>query len=113
LEAIKKERMARPKSDEKTFDITVENADLPQLQPASVQTNSAPTDASLDEDSGADDDSSGKGTSVDPALEEAKHILADYVSLWNNDPALSKTEPVNEQVKPAISKAEEVSHVVK
>jgi hypothetical protein len=27
---------------------------------------------------------------LDPTLEEAKHILADYVALWNKEPVISK-----------------------
>jgi carboxyl-terminal processing protease len=93
-EAIKKERAARPKSDEKVFEITLTNADLPQLQPLSLNTNSATPLASSEPafggESDLDEDAAASEPAVDPVLEEAKHILADYIELMNKEPVISK-----------------------
>ena len=92
-DAIKKERMSRPKTDEKTFEITPENADLAQLQPASAKTNSvaaADQPALVDEPDPEIDAAAAAEAALDPALEETKHILADYVALINKEPVISK-----------------------
>jgi carboxyl-terminal processing protease len=92
LEAIKKERLSRPKSDEKTFEITLQNFGLPQLQPAPVKTNSVADVAALgnDIDGDPDADAAASEAVIDPTLEEAKHILADYIAMVNKEPGLSK-----------------------
>lgn len=90
-EAIKKERMSRPKSDEKVFEITLKNVDLAQLQPPSVKTNSVTViDASFDDEADPDEAAAAAEAVIDPVLEEAKHILADYIALWNKEPFISK-----------------------
>jgi carboxyl-terminal processing protease len=91
-EAIKKERLSRKKLDEKVFELTLQNVDLPQLQPLAVKTNSAaagqpvfdePSDAEAESDALANEEM------LDPTLEEAKHILADYMALINKESAIS------------------------
>jgi carboxyl-terminal processing protease len=90
-EAIKKERMSRPKPDGKVFEITLKNMDLPQLQPPSVKTNSldAANQPALGDDADPDADAAAAEAVIDPTLDEAKHILADYVALMNKEPRLS------------------------
>jgi carboxyl-terminal processing protease len=91
-EAIKKERLSRPKSDEKVFEITLQNFGLPQLQPVPVKTNSVPEAPALSNDSDGDPDADAAAAEavIDPTLEEAKHILADYIAMVNKEPSLSK-----------------------
>jgi carboxyl-terminal processing protease len=91
-EAIKKERLARKKSNEKIFEITLQNVDDAQLHPPPVNTNivAAAEAAAFDDDSDPDAEAAAAEGVVDPALEEAKHIMADYVALVNKEPALSK-----------------------
>jgi carboxyl-terminal processing protease len=91
-EAIKKERLARKKSNEKVFELTLQNVDLPQLQPPPVKTNSvaANDDSSFEGDTDLDAETAAAEEVVDPTLEEAKHILADYIALVNKEPVISK-----------------------
>jgi carboxyl-terminal processing protease len=91
-EAIKKERLARKKSNEKVFELTLQNVDLAQLQPPPVKTNSvaAADGPAFGDDSDPDAEAVAAEAVLDPTLEEAKHILADYVALWNKEPVISK-----------------------
>jgi carboxyl-terminal processing protease len=90
-EAIKKERLSRKKSDEKVFEITLQNVDLAQLQPPTVKTNAAAeTTSSFEDDSDADAAEAATEAGADPTLEETRHILADYIGLMNKAPAISK-----------------------
>jgi carboxyl-terminal processing protease len=91
-EAIKKERLARKKSNEKIFELTLQNVDDAQLHPSPVKTNSvAMADApAFDDDSDADVEAATAEGVLDPTLEEAKHILADYIALVNKEPVISK-----------------------
>jgi carboxyl-terminal processing protease len=92
FDAIKKERLSRPKPDEKVFEITLQNVALPQLLPPAVKTNSvaAADQPALGDDSDPDADAAAAEAVIDPTLEEAKHILADYIALVNKQPGLSK-----------------------
>ncbi len=91
FEAIKKERQSRPKSDEKVFELTLQNVDLAQLQPPLVKTNSAvAAEPVLNNDPDSDEDVAAPEAAVDPTLEEAKHILADYIALVNKEPVISQ-----------------------
>jgi carboxyl-terminal processing protease len=98
-EARRKERLSRKKSDEKVFELTLKNVDLAQLQPPVVKTNSiaAASDLVFDDAAGEtgagaiDSDSAMEDASdLDPTLTEARHILADYVSMINKEPIISK-----------------------
>jgi carboxyl-terminal processing protease len=95
-EAIRKERLSRKKSNEQVYEITLENAGLAQLQPLSVKTNSVAPAAkpALDEPALDDDAEPGESAgadAVDPALDEARHILSDYISLLNKAPIVSRS----------------------
>ncbi|MGA2750785.1 MAG: carboxy terminal-processing peptidase [Verrucomicrobiota bacterium] len=93
-QARKTERLARPKSNEKIFEITLKNVDLAQLQPPPVKTNSvtALTAPDLeDELEAAADDASRDASALDPTLDETKSILADYISLINREPLAAVT----------------------
>jgi len=93
-EAIRKERLSRRKSDEKVYEITLENAALAQLQPPTVKTNSAaPGQHPVEEpavDTEADAGESAAEAAIDPALEETKRILADYISLLSKAAIVSR-----------------------
>ena len=92
-EAIKKERISRPKTDEKVFEITLQNIDVAQLQPPPVKTNSvaaAEQPALGDDPDDPDAEAAASEAVIDPTLEEAKHILADYIALVNKQPGISK-----------------------
>ena len=107
-DARKKERLSRKKSDEKVFEITLKNVDLTQLQSPVVKTNliGAADEPAFDDADGkvasgapdiatkaeaSDSDSANEDAlDLDPTLTEAKHILADYVSMINKEPIISK-----------------------
>jgi carboxyl-terminal processing protease len=90
-EAIKKERLARQKSNERVFELTLTNVDNAQLQPAIVKTNSVVvSDTALDDDSDPDAAAAAAEEVLDPTLEEAKRILADYIALVNKEPFITK-----------------------
>ncbi len=91
-EARKKERLSRPKSNDKLFEITLKNVDDAQLQPPAVKTNSVPAlkPSDFDDDPDSLDADSGKDESPDPTLDETRRIMADYISLMTRDPVLTK-----------------------
>jgi hypothetical protein len=73
------------------FEITLQNVGLAQLQPPTVKTNSvAAADLSaVGDDGDPDADAAAAEAVIDPTLDEAKHILADYIALMNKEPRLS------------------------
>jgi carboxyl-terminal processing protease len=79
-DVIKKERASRPKSAEKVYEITVENVGDPVLHPPENKHKPAP---SMDDDPDSLDNVPDMAdlASSDPALAEAKRIMADYISL--------------------------------
>ena len=86
MEARKKERVSRPKSGEKLYEITLKNVDLPGLHPPEVKPKPAPNPDDDPDDvpaaaSAPDDPAAG-----DPALTEARRIMADYISLYKKPP---------------------------
>jgi carboxyl-terminal processing protease len=92
-EAIRKEQLSRKKSGEKVYEITLQNADLAQLQPPTVKTNyaaakSAPAAPAFDDDT--EPGESADAAAIDPPLDEARRILADYISLLNKPPIVSR-----------------------
>ena len=93
LEARKKERATRKKSDEKSFDITFKNIDNPKLLPPEVKTNetaAASSEIDFDEDGElADTKAPGSDTVL---LDETKRILSDYIALMKKDPSISKAQ---------------------
>jgi carboxyl-terminal processing protease len=98
-EARRKERLARKKSDEKVFDLTLKNVDQPQLEAESAKTNSvaaasAPVSGDMTLDNDSDVDATAQdGPAPDPALTEAKQILSDYISMINKEPVISENTP--------------------
>ena len=93
LEARKKEQLARKKSAEKIFELTLKNVDEPGLKPPEKKTNEVASATSeipaLDDDPESLADA--KVPAVDVAMEEAKKILTDYIALLGKSAALSKT----------------------
>jgi carboxyl-terminal processing protease len=102
-EARRKERLSRAKSDDKVFELTMKNVDDTQLQPPIVKANSfaAGNDSVFDDEAGevgakahtseSPGDSAGEEPGdLDPTLSEARRILADYVSMINKEPIISK-----------------------
>jgi carboxyl-terminal processing protease len=90
-EAIRKERLSRKKSDEKIFELTLQNVDLPKLQPLAVKTNSVAAPDTFDDEADPDAQAAAAEAVSDPTLDEARHILADYIALVNKETAISKT----------------------
>ena len=91
-EARNKERLARKKSPEKLYEITLKNVDLAGLQPPASKTNSpAAIKPSSLEDQILDLDSDTPDTQAsDPTLAEARNILRDYIALMTKEPIISK-----------------------
>ncbi|MDQ6631776.1 MAG: carboxy terminal-processing peptidase [Verrucomicrobiota bacterium] len=78
-EARKKERQARKEPASKVFEVTLKNLALPGLQTPAPKTNEvALAESRLPDDEDFPED---KTPAVDVTLEEAKHILTDYISL--------------------------------
>jgi carboxyl-terminal processing protease len=80
LEARKKERASRPKPDEKFYELTLKNVDQPELTLYKPNPKPAP-----DENADPEDADAGPEDPVtsDLILTEARHIMADYISLMN------------------------------
>lgn len=89
-EARKKERQARPKSSEKAYELTLNNITNSVLEPLAPKTNAVAlaVDAANAADETADD-----SKAPDPALEESKRILIDYMAaLDSKAPATVRAE---------------------
>jgi carboxyl-terminal processing protease len=87
-EARKNARLSHKKTNEKIYEITLKNVDLPELEPLTVKTNAAlaaKSGAVLD----ADDETPAEETASDPTLEETKRILTDYIELLKKGPVIS------------------------
>ena len=80
VEVRKKERKARKSSQEKTYEVTLKNFDLPGLQPVSKP---AKVEEDLDQQDPEADD---KTPAIDATLEEAKRILLDFIVLSAKEP---------------------------
>lgn len=94
LEARKKERASRGKSNEKVYEITLKNVDSAQLQPL---VSKSKNNVSADGDSDGGDDQG-----ADPTLDETKRILADYIELLKKGPAISQaTQPAQTTQSPS------------
>lgn len=87
-EARKKERMTRPQSDEKVFELTAKNIDLPELQAPTVKNTNSTTIRAMMGDLDENDLASADAKVPDQNLEEAKRIMLDYI------PMLTKNKPV-------------------
>ncbi len=80
MDARKKERQARPEPDYKVYEVTLKNADKPGLILAGTKVEGEEPDRLTIEE-----DEEDKAPQVDPTLDEAKRILADYILLWAKD----------------------------
>ena len=90
LQARKIERAARPKSTEKVYEITLKNVDLPGLHEPEVKPKTAAT-PNDDTDSPAAGTAAEDAAATDAALtDEARHIMADYISLLKKPAATAK-----------------------
>jgi carboxyl-terminal processing protease len=91
-EARNKERLARQKSPEKLYEITLKNVDEAGLQPPVVKTNSTAVikPSSLEDQMDLGDSDGPDTQSNDPTLAEARNILRDYIALMTKEPIISK-----------------------
>jgi carboxyl-terminal processing protease len=92
LEARKLERSTRPKSTEKVYEITLKNVDLPDLHPPEVKpkivVNSTDDDT---EPSAAAPTASEDSAATEAAVtQEARQIMADYITLLKKAPSTAK-----------------------
>lgn len=107
-----KERLARPEPDEKVYEITLKLADVPGLPPPVARTNNVATagqDTSsavaamakalseTDPDTDAEDSEENKPPAIDATLDEARHILVDYVSLLRRNEIARGTTSVKKK----------------
>jgi carboxyl-terminal processing protease len=84
------ERKARPRLDEKVYEITLKLAGQPGLPPAVGTTNEAPStvEGKVEQETpssattGDEEGEESKAPPVDANLEEAKRILIDLIKLW-------------------------------
>jgi len=105
IDARRKERKARHEPEEKVYELTLKQADLPGLPPPVAKTNNVTAAAKADgtaggaqavagadakKDGSDDDDEDGaqedKAPVVDVALKETKRILLDLIALSNRAP---------------------------
>jgi carboxyl-terminal processing protease len=95
-ETRKKERQSRTKPDEKTYELTAKNVNLPDLQPPTIKTNTSAATRVIMGDWN-DEDEPLDPKAPDPVLEEAKRILRDYIPLVTKSSAmtakLDKSQP--------------------
>jgi len=88
-QAIAKEDQAFQATAPTTYNITLQNAELPGLPPPVTYTNSATVTATTKmpaDDADAADDGANNAPARDVILTEAERILADYVSLLHHTP---------------------------
>jgi len=91
------ELKARPPGNETVYEITLALADKPGLPPAVGQSKPAEKSDRPDHPKKTDDDEDAahetKAPLVDTVLKETKRILADFISLGRNDPAIAAADP--------------------
>ena len=93
VEARKKERQARHEAEDKVYEITLKQAELPGLPPPVARTNDlAKSETTADANKTGDDeeDPEDKIPEVDVTLKETKRILLDLISLSQNETAVSR-----------------------
>ena len=93
VEARKKERQARHEAEDKVYEITLKQADLPGLPPPFARTNDlAKSETPADANKTGDDeeDPEDKTPEVDVTLKETKRILLDLISLSQNETAVAR-----------------------
>ena len=92
-EARKKERQARHEVEDKIYEITLKQADLPGLPPPVARTNDlAKSEKTIDANKTGDDeeDPEDKTADVDVTLKETKRMLLDLISLSRNETAVAR-----------------------
>jgi hypothetical protein len=92
---LKHDRAAQKAWPQKIYEITLKNVDAAALLPPTVKTNSiAAKDPAHEDEFDVDDELSAHEDNgeVDPALEETKRILMDYIALRNKAPIISKAD---------------------
>jgi carboxyl-terminal processing protease len=87
MEARKKERIARKKSNEKVFELTLKNVEDAELHLATAKTNKV---SKITREVPMDEEEEPAVPDVDVRLEETKRILADYIALLAKDESISK-----------------------
>jgi len=92
-EARKKERQARHEVEDKVYEITLKQADLPGLPPPAARTNDlakSQTAADPNQTSDEETDPEDKTPEVDVTLKETKRIMLDLISLSQNETAVAR-----------------------
>jgi carboxyl-terminal processing protease len=90
-EARKKERQARHETEDKIYEITLKQAELPGLPPPASRTNDvakSQTNADANQTGDEESDLEDKISDVDVTLKEAKRIMLDLISLSNSETAV-------------------------
>src|SRR5207249_950406 len=93
FEARKQERQARHEAEDKVYEITLKQADLPGLPPPVARTNDvAQSQTAADATKTGDDqeDPEDKTPDVDVTLKETKRIMLDLISLSQNDTTVAR-----------------------
>jgi carboxyl-terminal processing protease len=93
FEARKQERLARHEAEDKVYEITLKQADLPGLPPPVARTNDlAKSETAADANkTGVDqEDPEDKTPEVDVTLKETKRIMLDLISLSQSETAVAR-----------------------
>ena len=93
VEARKKERLARHEAEDKIYEITLKQADLPGLPPPATKTNDlakAQTAADANQTGDEETDLEEKTPDVDVTLKEAKRIMLDLIALSKSETAVAR-----------------------
>ena len=92
VEARKKERKSRHDSEDKVYELTLKQVDLPGLQPPAKTGDASTAEPGRDDanpDDGEDVSPEDKTPAVDVTLKETKRILLDLVALSNKETAVA------------------------
>ena len=92
-EARKKERQARHEAEDKVYEITLKQADLPGLPPPVARTNDlvkSQTTAEATKTGDDQEDPEDKTPEVDVTLKETKRIMLDLISLSRSETAVAR-----------------------
>ncbi len=90
--ARKKERKTRQEPEEKVYELTLKQVDLPGLQPTAKTPDESGGDTKKDNANSDDDEDAApedKAPAVDVTMKETKRILLDLVALSSKAPALA------------------------
>ncbi len=92
-EARKKERQSRHEAEDKVYEITLKQADLPGLPPPVARTNDlakSQTTAEANKTGDDQEDPEEKTPEVDVTLKETKRIMLDLISLSRSETAVAR-----------------------